>query len=187
MGFRSIWVEIAQSLVVNFVVFRRGVELQSFYSAILIPSPQCSLDACNETNHSCYYCRGYYDCESWCQNRKSCPFLWTDWRIGIVGHMFSLCFIIPWEIPFHNTMIVLSPGLSEVVWSRTAGGFLWQPPVVDNPSEELDPRLALWCPPSLTLNATSDGMPVSSRERPSHWWRSWVITFLCYPVLAWLS
>ena len=38
MGFRSIWVEIAQSLVVNFVVFRREVELQSFYSAILIPS-----------------------------------------------------------------------------------------------------------------------------------------------------
>ena len=29
MGFRSIWVEIAQSLVVNFVVFRREVELQS--------------------------------------------------------------------------------------------------------------------------------------------------------------
>ena len=38
MGFRSIWVEIAQSLVVNFVVFRREVELQSFYSAILILS-----------------------------------------------------------------------------------------------------------------------------------------------------
>ena len=34
-GFQSIWVEIAQSLVVNFVVFRREVELQSFYSAIL--------------------------------------------------------------------------------------------------------------------------------------------------------
>ena len=31
--------EMAQSLVVNFVVFRREVELQSFYSAILIPSP----------------------------------------------------------------------------------------------------------------------------------------------------
>ena len=28
--------EIAQPLVVNFVVFRREVELQSFYSAILI-------------------------------------------------------------------------------------------------------------------------------------------------------
>ena len=40
MGFRSIWVEIAQSLVVNFVVFRREVELQSFYSAILNPSLQ---------------------------------------------------------------------------------------------------------------------------------------------------
>ena len=40
MGFQSIWVEIAQSLVVNFVVFRREVELQSFYSAILIPCPQ---------------------------------------------------------------------------------------------------------------------------------------------------
>ena len=38
MGFQSIWVEIAQSLVVNFVVFRREVELQSFYSTILIPS-----------------------------------------------------------------------------------------------------------------------------------------------------
>ena len=38
MGFRSIWVAIAQSLVVNFVVFRREVELQSFYSAILIPN-----------------------------------------------------------------------------------------------------------------------------------------------------
>ena len=38
-GFWSIWVEIAQSLVVNFVVFRREVELQSFYSAILILSP----------------------------------------------------------------------------------------------------------------------------------------------------
>ena len=37
-GFWYIWVEIAQSLVVNFVVFRREVELQSFYSAILIPS-----------------------------------------------------------------------------------------------------------------------------------------------------
>ena len=30
--------EIAQSLVVNFVVFRREVELQSFYSAVLILS-----------------------------------------------------------------------------------------------------------------------------------------------------
>ncbi len=39
-GFQSIWVETAQSLVVNFVVFRREVELQSFYSTILIPSPQ---------------------------------------------------------------------------------------------------------------------------------------------------
>ena len=28
----------AQLLVVNFVVFRREVELQSFYSAVLIPS-----------------------------------------------------------------------------------------------------------------------------------------------------
>ena len=43
MGFRSIWVEIAQSLVVNFVVFRREVELQSFYSTILIPSPPLGL------------------------------------------------------------------------------------------------------------------------------------------------
>ena len=34
--------EIAQSLVVNFVVFRRKVELQSFYSAILILSPPSS-------------------------------------------------------------------------------------------------------------------------------------------------
>ena len=39
MGFRSIWVEIAQSLVVNFVVFLREVELQSFYSTIFISSP----------------------------------------------------------------------------------------------------------------------------------------------------
>ena len=38
MGFRSIWVEIAQSLVMNFVVFRREVELQTFSSAILILS-----------------------------------------------------------------------------------------------------------------------------------------------------
>ena len=37
-GFWSIGVKIAQPLVVNFVVFRREVELQSFYSAILIPS-----------------------------------------------------------------------------------------------------------------------------------------------------
>ena len=36
MGFRSIWVEIAQSLVVSFAVFIREVELQSFYSAISI-------------------------------------------------------------------------------------------------------------------------------------------------------
>ena len=36
MVFWSIWVEIAQSLVVNFVVFRRVVEFQSFYSAILL-------------------------------------------------------------------------------------------------------------------------------------------------------
>ena len=43
MGFQSIWVEIAQSLVVNFVVFRREVELQSFYSAILIPTCACNL------------------------------------------------------------------------------------------------------------------------------------------------
>ena len=37
-GFWSIWVKCAQSLVVNFVVFRREVELQSFCSTILIPS-----------------------------------------------------------------------------------------------------------------------------------------------------
>ena len=34
---------IAQLLVVNFVVFRREVELQSFYSAILILSPILSV------------------------------------------------------------------------------------------------------------------------------------------------
>ena len=34
-------VKYAQSLVVNFVVFRREVELQSFYSAILISSSKC--------------------------------------------------------------------------------------------------------------------------------------------------
>ena len=38
-GFCSIWVKIAQPLVVNFVVFRREFELQSFYSTILILSP----------------------------------------------------------------------------------------------------------------------------------------------------
>ena len=43
MGFRSIWVEIAQSLVVSFVVFRREVEFQSFYSAILILTHQIPL------------------------------------------------------------------------------------------------------------------------------------------------
>ena len=37
-SFWSIWLKIAQHLVVNFAVFRRKVELQSFYSAILIPS-----------------------------------------------------------------------------------------------------------------------------------------------------
>ena len=37
-GFQSIWVEIAQTLVANFVVFRREVELQSFYSTVLILS-----------------------------------------------------------------------------------------------------------------------------------------------------
>ena len=44
-SFRSRWLKTAQPLVVNFVVFRREVELQSFYSAILIPSPdyQCFL------------------------------------------------------------------------------------------------------------------------------------------------
>ena len=31
--------KISQPLVVNFVVFRIEVELQSYYSAILIPSP----------------------------------------------------------------------------------------------------------------------------------------------------
>ena len=39
LGFWSIWVGIAQLLVVNFV-FRREVELQSFYSTILILSPR---------------------------------------------------------------------------------------------------------------------------------------------------
>ena len=34
-SFQSIWLKIAQALVVNFVVFRK-VELQSFYSAVLI-------------------------------------------------------------------------------------------------------------------------------------------------------
>ena len=41
-GFWSILVKSAQSLVVNFVVFRREVELQSFYSAILIPISMCN-------------------------------------------------------------------------------------------------------------------------------------------------
>ena len=36
-GFWSIWLKISQYLVVNLVVFRREVELQSFYSAVLIP------------------------------------------------------------------------------------------------------------------------------------------------------
>ena len=38
-SFKSIWLKVAQHLVVNFVVFMREVELQPFYSAILIPSP----------------------------------------------------------------------------------------------------------------------------------------------------
>ena len=33
-SFWSFWLKIAQHLVVDFVVFRREVELQSFYSAI---------------------------------------------------------------------------------------------------------------------------------------------------------
>ena len=49
MGFRSIWVEIAQPLVVNFVVFRREVELQSFYSAVLIPSLRVVLSLVKNT------------------------------------------------------------------------------------------------------------------------------------------
>ena len=38
-SFQSIWLKIAQPLVVYFAVFRREVVLQSFYSAILIPPP----------------------------------------------------------------------------------------------------------------------------------------------------
>ena len=53
MGFRSIWVEIAQPLVVNFVVFRREVELQSFYSTILIPSPWDSFFISGKVNYPC--------------------------------------------------------------------------------------------------------------------------------------
>ena len=37
-GFWSTWLKISQPLFVNFVVFMREVELQSFYSAVLIPS-----------------------------------------------------------------------------------------------------------------------------------------------------
>ena len=37
-SFWSIWLKIAQHLVVNFVVFRREIDLQSFYSAILFVS-----------------------------------------------------------------------------------------------------------------------------------------------------
>ena len=37
-GFQSLWLEIAQHLVVHFVGFRREAELQSFYPTILIPS-----------------------------------------------------------------------------------------------------------------------------------------------------
>ena len=40
----------AQSLVVNFVVFRREVELQSFYSAILISSPMKSVSFASMTS-----------------------------------------------------------------------------------------------------------------------------------------
>ena len=39
-GFWSIWLKVSQHLIVNFVVLRREVELKSFYSTILIPSPQ---------------------------------------------------------------------------------------------------------------------------------------------------
>ena len=35
---QSIWLMIPQHLVVNFVVFRKEVEIQSFYFAVLIPS-----------------------------------------------------------------------------------------------------------------------------------------------------
>ena len=57
MGFQSIWVEIAQSLVVNFVVFRREVELQPFYSVILIPSPVLSIFSCVFFGHLYIYLR----------------------------------------------------------------------------------------------------------------------------------
>ena len=39
-SFQYLWLKIAQHLFVNFVIFRREVELQSFYSTILIPSPK---------------------------------------------------------------------------------------------------------------------------------------------------
>ena len=45
-GFWSIWLKIAQHLVVNFVIFRGEVELKSFYSAILIPSFFCFVLFC---------------------------------------------------------------------------------------------------------------------------------------------
>ena len=42
-GFRSIWLRITQHLVVNFVIFRREVELQSLSSTILFPSSPASI------------------------------------------------------------------------------------------------------------------------------------------------
>ena len=44
--FWSIWLKIAQNVVVNFVVFRREVELQFFYSAVLIPSSLTQAVSC---------------------------------------------------------------------------------------------------------------------------------------------
>ena len=51
-GFWSICLKIAQPLVVNFVVFRREDELQSSYSAILIPSSIMNSIICLRKNTS---------------------------------------------------------------------------------------------------------------------------------------
>ena len=45
-SFWSIWLKTAQHLVVNFVVFMREDELQSFSSTILIASPDTTVDTC---------------------------------------------------------------------------------------------------------------------------------------------
>lgn len=96
-------------LLIHHLFWDTGLGVRAIMYIKVLWKLKGSSDAYNETVIICgYYYYGYYDYESWYQNRKPLlVLLWVDWHWEGGSSPMMLCFILPWEISFWNIMIML--------------------------------------------------------------------------------